>query len=596
MRLESAAHTAFTTPELALLLFAWCSPHDLTQCIRVCKQWLHLAEPVLWRNFCHGPQRLAKLVPETSAALTRNLPHIQTVELTVEEHALLHELAQGTTSTSQAGDAAVESCAPCTHLSRLTVKNSDMLLKKDVGLYGINTVRDFSFVLPTLVTLLNHNIRLTHLTFPFPDVETDDPVFAAISNLKGLRHLAVNSNGSSSVSSWTLSLLLRACLPLPNLTELCIKPCVYWVNKACGKVVPSLEAILKEAAIARFTQTPIPGKIKALQLPLSAESRTRPMALAFLKSDLLDLESFTVPPFYDDSNPGDVEQLVQERYPNLKHLRCTSHKVTLDGYRNMRAFIRGCSGLRSFASDGFEDQIYQGGNGSYESRCIISDLVSHHCDTLEDFELKKCDQVSSSDLQELLSRCRQLKRFRVSGNFPETRDWRYQDGDAGYDTEDASKGAWACTELRELWITLGRTSFLTENLFFRQIGRLERLEQLTLDIHRRTKVMAGERRDEDEDCKSYMDHELSGNLLGEMAGLKNLKSLRLAAKFCRRMSQAEIEFIHEHWPLLREITVMGSKGLELRIKTHWQWLFKKRPQLRFIVLDDDQLIETMRYL
>ena len=37
---------------------------------------------------------------------------------------------------------------------------------------------------------------------------------------------------------------------------------------------------------------------------------------------------------------------------------------------------------------------------------------------------------------------------------------------------------------------------------------------------------------------------------------------------CRRMSQAEVEVIHEHWPLLREITVMGSQGLELRTKTH----------------------------
>ena len=108
--------------------------------------------------------------------------------------------------------------------------------------------------------------------------------------------------------------------------------------------------------------------------------------------------------------------------------------------------------------------------------------------------------------------------------------------------------------------------------------------------------MAGERRDEDEDCNSNMDHELSGNLLGEMAGLKNLKSLRLAARFCKRMRQAEVEFIYEHWPLLREITIMGSKGLKLRTKKHWQWLFNKRPQLRFIVLDDDQMVEKMRNL
>ncbi|KAF9943659.1 hypothetical protein BGZ72_003594, partial [Mortierella alpina] len=169
------------------------------------------------------------------------------------------------------------------------------------------------------------------------------------------------------------------------------------------------------------------------------------MALAFLKSDLLDLEVFRVPPFNDDSNPEDIERLVQERCPNLKHLRWTAGTPLdslFDGCRNLRAFIRGCSGLRSFASDGFEDQNFLNHSDSYESRRIISDLVSHHCDTLEDFELKRCQQVSSSDLQEILARCKQLKRFHVSGNFPETRDDRHHDGDAGFDIEDSSISPW----------------------------------------------------------------------------------------------------------------------------------------------------------
>ncbi|KAF9946789.1 hypothetical protein BGZ72_011141 [Mortierella alpina] len=587
MNPDSAAHTFVAIPELAFLLFSWLSLHDLTQCIRVCKQWMHLAEPVLWKNFCQEQQQL-RLACETTAGLIRNLPHIRIVELSVHEHAVLQGLAQGATPTSQPDNAAVDLGTPCTHLRRLTLDDHNPFLY-EAELFKFSNTRSSSFTLPTIVALLNHNLCLTHLTFPLPDVETDDPVLIAISNLKGLRYLAVSSGERSDMSSWSLSLLLQACLPLPELKELYIKSCVDWVGYACDIKVPDIKTIIKEAAIARFSQTPTPGRIRALHVPFRPESRENSLALAFLKSDLLDLQSFTIPAFHDDWHPGNVEQLVQERCPNLKHLKCTDYKRFHDKYRDMRSFIRGCSGLRSFASDGFEDQIYQGGNGSYESRCIVSDLVSHHCDTLQDFELKNCGQVSSSDLQELLSRCKQLKRFHVSGNFPETRDGRHQDGDAGFDTEDAHNGAWACTELRDLWITLGRTSLHTENYFYQQIGRLEKLERLTLDIHRRKSTMVDE-------WGYYLKYTLSMDSLGEMANLTNLESLRLAAELCVEMCQTEIEFIHEDWPLLREITIMGSMGSRFYATQHWHWLFKKRPHLRFIVLEDHHMTRAMESL
>ncbi|KAF9279300.1 hypothetical protein BGZ68_008000 [Mortierella alpina] len=595
MKTERAAHIVFGTPELAFTVFASLTPHDLTQCIRVCKDWQHYAEPVLWTNFCYGGFRRTTLPPKTTAGLVRNLPHIRVVELPLQEHAVLQELVPSATEGSQPRDSALDPRAPCTQLRRLSLANSESMRN---GMYSFTPyiIKDFPPVLSNIVTLLSNNVHLTHLTFPFPEVTADDPVLVAISNLKNLQYLAVNSNNSSSMSMRSIALLLRVSLPLPKLTGLCINSGNsgrYWNE---GDVMSDIETIIKEAAIARFSQTPTPVKIKALQLPCSLEDKETPLTLAFLKSDLLDLETFRMPPFDNDSHWKTIYQLFDERHPNLKHLRYSFHTDNRDDTQCLLSCIRGCSGLRSFASDGFRDQAYRAEDDSDVSRCIFSDLVRHHCDTLEDIELKSCFQVTSGDLQNILSRCKQLKRLHVSGLFKETRDDRHLDGDAGFDIKDALKDVWVCTELRELWITLGRNSFLDVDRFYRQIGRLEKLEHLTLDVHRRRYVKTDMWGDDIYNWDYDVNHRLLRSSLDEMAGLKNLKSLRLAAELCKEMGQPEVEFIREHWPMLREITILGSKGLKLLTKKRWQWLFNKWPHLRLNVLDNEKMIEAMRYI
>ncbi|KAF9945336.1 hypothetical protein BGZ70_003887 [Mortierella alpina] len=418
----------------------------------------------------------------------------------------------------------------------------------------------------------------------------DDPVLAAIYNLKSLQYLAVHSNGLSLITTGSISLLLRACLPLPKLTELRINSRVHSVDIVeDGMDIPDMETIIEEAAVARFSQTPTPGKIKALELPGRPESSANPLAPPLLKSGLLDLESFMVPQFEDDSDPSEVEQLVQESCSNLKHLKCSISTGYLDNSRHVRAFIRGCSGLRSFVADEFCDQDYNTHNDSYNSRFVISDLLSHHRETLEVFELKNCDQVVSGDLQKVLSQCRRLKRFHVSAKFPDLRGSGHQDGDPGFEIEDASEGDWVCTELRELWITLDRKSIFGEDRLYQQIGRLEKLEQLTLDINRRRDPQLYHWGDED--CL-----ELGVDMLGELAGLKNLRSLRMSSCFCSEMGRPEVEFMHEHWPQLTEILILGRKLSNWRTKKHWRWLLSKKPHLSFSTVGVHQMAEVLHYL
>ncbi|CAO3566934.1 unnamed protein product [Mortierella alpina] len=591
MKPESAAHAVFTTPELAATLFSTLSPDDLTRCARVCKQWMNHAGPVLWRNFSYGGPRLTRLPPNTTAGVIRNLPHIRTVELTLHDHAALQDLAHGVPQSSQPGDDPTTR----THLKRLTLEKRH------------NFDEDIDPILRKIVTLLNRNLHLTHLTFPLPEVELGDPVLAAISNLKHLQSLTVYScNSSSRVGTETISLLLRTCLPLPKLTELRIDLNVSWKHRHRGmsglggygfgfsddedvdisddddedaEVVDdeeaevlddeeaevlddeeaevldgekagdlSFETIIKEAAIARFSQTPTAGKIKSLQLPCAPERSNNPLALPLLQSGLLDLESCTIFSFAKNSQPKEIEELVREYCPNLRHLRYTNNG-DLKEAQLACAFIRGCSRLQSFAAVDYCEEIYTYDRNPSKSRHIISTLVSHHCDTLEDFELEHCTGMFMSDLREVLSRCGLLKRYHVTGYYLEARG-TYRNGIARSDLMDPSGDEWACTELKELRMTLDRTVEHLAKRFYAQIGRLEKLENLTLDGTRDPYSI-----ERHWDC-SY-DLTLSRGYLGQMVGLKNLRSLRVDRAFYRNMGHDELVFIQLHCPRLRYIKVLG---------------------------------------
>jgi len=107
---------------------------------------------------------------------------------------------------------------------------------------------------------------------------------------------------------------------------------------------------------------------------------------------------------------------------------------------------------------------------------------------------------------------------------------------------------------------------------YTQIGRLEKLEVLALDIDRNGNTGAKE--------QDYAwDLTLSKGWLRELAGLKNLKSLILHADFWSNMGQAEVEFIDEHWSSLREIS-LERRASSWPTQAHWLWLRKRRPYLR----------------
>ncbi|KAF9562931.1 hypothetical protein EC968_005035, partial [Mortierella alpina] len=566
MNPRMAAHTVFGIPELALRLFAFVPLRDLAQCIRVCKEWFQHAEPHLWTHYSPGlPNNRSMISPQETNALIRNLSRLRSVELKSHEVSVLQHL----TVHLQPGISVKTPSNLCTNLRRLKME----------CYYNVLGLR-----LPPIIQLLDHNLQLTHLTLPVVALTIDKTLLTAISNLRCLRHLTLKSIamniGSRDFYSGTRTIpsLLQACLPLPELMELFLDFDMVWYDNI-GPVAASiadLETIIKEAAITRFLDNGNACrkvKVKSLRLPICREGSRSPLPIPLLRSGVLDLESFRIPTFsVENTNPQEVEHIVRESCPRLTHVICPSEEETTQhDDRFTRAFLRGCSGLQSFTSDHFSDQtqIYNDDDNdeqevffpSIESpwqgwqwrpRWIISELISYHHRTLENFELKQCDQVWSKDLQAILSRCHRLKRFWV--------EYHSRASQPGLDFTDVmSGGDWVCMGLRVLCLTLNRhltveeTHHLSSERIaqaakhvYTQIGRLHQLEVLVLNITRSVDTSGRE-------DPFPWDLTLSRGWLGEMSGLKNLKTIRLLSDVWSRMGQAEVEFMRERWSSLGEI-------------------------------------------
>ncbi|KAF9966171.1 hypothetical protein BGZ70_003087 [Mortierella alpina] len=563
---RSAAHTVLATPELALLVSARLAQSDLAHCISVCKDWSRHFEPILWTTFCLKERPCESLINTAlKSALARNLPLIRTLEIAVANDNLLKVLANGSADPSTL----------CTNLKSITLEDFQHM--------------DLDLTSQYLASLFILNHGLTHLRLVFECFDTG-AVPIALSRLESLQHLTIYSSRECE-GNRTILMLLQACLPLPNLAELCIDLDLLWDDDA--ESFGELETIIKAASIARCARHPSSTKIESLQLPSNRSGTPNPLPLLLFESDLLDLVSCEIPWFDAEASMGDIERLIRERCPNLKHVRLTYLSDTsqyIDD-RKVRSVIHGCSGLQSFVSQHFNDE---GPNSA--PRCIMRDLTSEHSQTLEVLDLTDCSLVYSDDLQEFLTECRQLKQLWVMNS-------SRKGSNIGISSVHIRTQDWVCMELTKLGLTIDRFPEV-EDVFgelevvgepavdgesekdaitrlhaiaaksvYTQIGRLEKLEVLALDRDTGPYTLGGD---------YSWDLTLSKGWLGEMAGLKRLKTLTLQGVFWSKMGQAEVEFMHEHWPLLREINLYGN-SLPLGPQSPWRWLLNKRPQLSLVV-------------
>ena len=355
MEPETTAHKVFSLPELIPLVSAHLSSRDLAQCTLVCKEWLQQFEPALWTNFSADIHKFAKFMrarPPVEAALIRNLRHIRRLDGMIEE-ALLKVLAHGL--PLQHSDDFEDPGTLCTNLREIDIQSF--------------CSGHFDIFAQHLGRLLYHNNRLTHLTVCYYVLGEDHTI---ISTLRHLQHLTVFFINDYEESD-DMRMILQDCLHLPELTELrFIDAQVLWDQDDTTTDTLHLQAIIKEATIARFAQNPTAKKIRSLRFPGIVGAVRDPLPPLLLRSDLLDLETCDVPFFGPEVDIDEIERVVREHCPNLKHLECPylNDPIVLTAY----AFIRGCSGLKSFSFSHLSD------SPNYDPRPILSELVSRHQD------------------------------------------------------------------------------------------------------------------------------------------------------------------------------------------------------------------------
>ncbi|KAF9283024.1 hypothetical protein BGZ68_005604, partial [Mortierella alpina] len=260
---KSAAHTVFAIPELAFTICEYLALRDLNHFACVSKDWYQYAESLPWRHFRPCLDKGAKLSPQATKALVRNLPRIRSIELKCYEYRVLSPL----TLRLKPGISVRVASKLCTNLKRFN-------LECHANVHYLK--------LPPITKLLNHNLQLTHLTLPFVALTMNDSILTAIPNLKRLRHLTLESIKMCPGTKYpydgtpTIPLLLQACLPLPELIEMHLDFDMVWRDtmavmqhiliKALGskgkvRYNPDLKAIFEEAAIARFCENRTASKI-----------------------------------------------------------------------------------------------------------------------------------------------------------------------------------------------------------------------------------------------------------------------------------------------------------------------------------------------
>ncbi|KAF9291473.1 hypothetical protein BGZ68_003893 [Mortierella alpina] len=255
--------------------------------------------------------------------------------------------------------------------------------------------------------------------------------------------------------SWFWS-LLRACLPLPRLSEFyCYFAIVsgaqdfhdHTQDELIMNVEEALETLLLEAIAARSSETGcVDTKIKAIRFPNQKESDSIRMMLPIMSSSLVEIETFEIPVLIDPRGEDFYEEIARKHCPGLRHLilppyHCQDHPAAVC------SFIRGATGLKTVRG-----RRCSGGYHDSRSTKIISTLVAHHFRTLEELEFTGCEMINRTDQQMILATCKNLKRFWI------TPDGKYNQ-ELGLRYQDVVDREWACLGLKELCLSLDRTIY-----------------------------------------------------------------------------------------------------------------------------------------
>ncbi|KAF9360612.1 hypothetical protein BGX34_007666 [Mortierella sp. NVP85] len=579
----------FNVPELVGHVAQYLSRHNIAQCMATCKAWTPFFEPYLWRDI---EPRWNYPAPQ---ALALNRHRIRSLGIASYDFANLHTLAADLPNTpfTEPSQEPRDSTSSPTATGNNIFQNL-RIIRIDCGFGNIVSDKK-SLCLDYILRILNQSPGLLQLSSSydilgdsFTSNQTQSFLYALAHKLPCLKKLNIHGDGERELQGETVRPeialeFLRVCLSHPQLANL---HCDFVVDYFTTEEFDQYNAFSNPMEDDKNAGTPAQGStIKSLYPPVTADGYPPNFLYTLLRSCLPNLELFYIPEVNGDIDPSSVDSLrdaVAQGCPKLRHLRCSWYEEGLMD-RVINGIVKGCKqwGLKSFHCEGLDDQYR-----------ILGTLNENHCETLEDVELTECRHVESDDLVDLFS-CRNLKQVKIQQKY------------GGRSAVELQNVKFKCHDLKELQLTMvqpdmnpvtdafGEEEEGHEDILYgkrlerfrrwirckaeeayTEIGSLSKLESLSVGCGEkdyRAVIALSHKRD------LTLEH----GWLQKLAGLKELKRLRMATNFWSEMGQAEVEFMDAQWPKLERIVFYSLDTKAIVEKPHWQWLKKRRPKLAY---------------
>ncbi|KAI1315459.1 hypothetical protein EDD11_000740 [Mortierella claussenii] len=287
----------------------------------------------------------------------------------------------------------------------------------------------------------------------------------------------------------------------------------------------------------------------------------------------------------------ELELLVEECCPNVRKISCKFDYHFDHGGRGGEPVISvihgirgggggggGGGGLTSFQGFGYHDVLQY-----WLQPSVLKVLVDNHSETLEEIELLDTSSVMDKDLLWILTKCRRLKKLRMSAG-------------QALALEKLDGHDWVCLDMEELELTVTKGHSMPYNIkrrehvgtsllrrqaanFYTQIGRLKKLQKLTLGF-----------RDREDERLFEGDLTLSNGYLSCWTKLKELRHLRMPSCLWSQVRWPDLEFMDQYWPKLGTIafgiTTQDILNITVRSESWWWWK-KRRPWLRLTYYTED---------
>ncbi|GJJ74949.1 hypothetical protein EMPS_07307 [Entomortierella parvispora] len=596
MKQDSAIVRFFAVPELLHLLGQHLPIRELTRLVCTNRANNAAFTPFLWQTI---PREMARRV-SLSPALTNKIHLIQSLDLSAADINTVRSIYNALENSVQlryyrqavlAGIVGSHTRFGLHHLSFVVDSSASLSsLKLPRVIWSKKTNEQ-------LILLFQQTPFLTDLTIPADMLEYEARYLNSFLNaitfsLPRLEKFVMETVGDHYVPLTASVVLVERCMGLPNLIKL---DCKFEARQSEEYIIGSEEwESLFDQTLDLLQRRPPhrrSDKLKFLRLPCTIYPID--FLVPFFRDCVPDLEELSVP-FFDDILDGtrwkaeDLRKAVRSSCPSMKKVTAPLYtqkypdadfitlpvKTILEGCSSKDG-VNGGAGLRSLVlTDGNLDWIQ------------IGSALEPHLMTLQELTSFIGGQRFAG-LGLLVQCCKNLKVLNMN--------W-HNSKPGGYPLE-WWPDRWICQGLRKLCVQMEEPahhlcppppkvarhkSWEHVVRFYKAIGRLEELEELTLGYGTpgiRTNI-------------SLTDLMLTAGkvegCLGYLTRWRKLKHLRLMHDFWSRMGEPEMEFIAEHWPQLKEITFRtnNTEWLRTYMKDMYCWRKLKRllPDLEYTFL------------